>query len=171
MYKQLKKTDLKDEYQQYLNLAESKKKENRKLIQLLKKQKPKELDKIINKLHDEAFDIIDCLECANCCSSISPSVKDNDIQKIAKSLKIKPSAVVSKYMYLDDEQDYVMNVCPCPFLLDDNYCSIYDSRPLACKGYPHTDSKKMDRILNLTLKNTSVCPAVCYIFEELKKRN
>ncbi len=160
---------MKSEYQQYLNLALSRKKENKKLLQRLKKQKPKELDKIINKLHIEAFEIIDCLECANCCKSISPSVKDNDIQKIAKSLKIKPSTVVSKYMYLDDEQDYVMNISPCPFLMEDNYCKIYNSRPLACKGYPHTDRNKMHQILDLTFKNTLICPAVSYIFEELKK--
>jgi len=161
---------MKPEYQQYLNLAQSRKKENKKLLQRLKKLKPKELDNIINSLHDKAFEIIDCLECANCCSSISPSIKDNDIQKIAKTLKIKPSTVVDKYMYLDDEQDYVMKCSPCPFLKEDNYCEIYESRPLACKGYPHTDNNKMSKILDLTLKNTLICPSVCYIFEELKKK-
>ena len=160
---------MKPEYQQYLNLAESRKRENKKLLHRLKKQKPKELDKTINKLHDQAFEHIDCLECANCCKSISPSVQDNDIQKIARSLKIKPSAVVEKFMYLDDEQDYVMNVSPCPFLMADNYCEIYSSRPLACKGYPHTDRNKMNQILELTLRNTLICPAVSFIFEELKK--
>ena len=160
---------MKPEYKQYLNLAESRKKENKKLLQRLKKQKPKDLDKTINELHDQAFEVIDCLECANCCKSISPSVQDNDIQKIAKTLKIKPSAVVSKYMLLDDENDYVMNTAPCPFLMSDNCCEVYTSRPLACKGYPHTDRNKMSQILDLTLKNTMICPAVAYIFEELKK--
>lgn len=160
---------MKPEYQQYLNLAESRKKENKKLLQKLKKQKPKELDQTINDLHEQAFEVIDCLECANCCKSISPSVQDNDIQRISKALKIKPSSVVEKYMYLDDEKDYVMNDSPCPFLMADNYCEIYASRPLACKGYPHTDHNKMHKILDLTLKNTKICPAVCYIFEELKK--
>jgi len=159
---------MKTEYKQYLNLAESRKKENKKLLQRLKKQKPKDLDNIINELHEKAFEMIDCLECANCCKSISPSVQDNDIQKMARSLKIKPSAVVQKYMHLDDEQDYVMNVSPCPFLMADNYCEIYTSRPLACKGYPHTDRNKMHKILDLTLRNTLICPAVCFIFEELK---
>jgi Fe-S-cluster containining protein len=160
---------MKPDYQQYLDLALSRKKENRKLLQKLKKIKPKVLDKIINTLHDEAFEFIDCLQCANCCKSISPSIQDNDIQKIAKTLRIKPSAVVHKYMHIDEEQDYVMNVSPCPFLRDDNYCEIYESRPLACKGYPHTDRNKINQLLDLTLKNTLICPAVSYIFEELKK--
>jgi Fe-S-cluster containining protein len=159
---------MKPEYQHFLDRAQSSKKENKKLISRLKKLKPKELDSIINNLHEEAFKVIDCLECANCCSSISPAITDNDIQKIAKALRIKPSVVVDKYMYLDDEHDYIMNCSPCPFLMKDNYCEIYDSRPLACKGYPHTDRNKMNQILNLTLKNTAICPAVSYIFEELK---
>ncbi len=159
---------MKSEYQHFLDRAKSSKKENKKLISRLKKLKPKELDSIINNLHEEAFKVIDCLECANCCSSISPAITDNDIQKIAKALRIKPSVVVDKYMYLDDEHDYIMNCSPCPFLMKDNYCEIYDSRPLACKGYPHTDRNKMNQILNLTLKNTAICPAVSYIIEELK---
>ncbi len=30
---------------------------------------------------------------------------------------------------------------PCPFLGDDNYCSVYEARPKACREYPHTDRK------------------------------
>ncbi len=159
-----------NEYQQYLTRALSRKKENKKTLQKLKKIKPKDVDTLINDLHIDAFEIIDCLKCANCCSSISPSIVDNDIKKIAKTLKSKPSDVVNKYMYIDDEQDYVMKISPCPFLKDDNYCEIYEARPLACKGYPHTDNKKMTKLLNLTLKNTTICPAVCYIFEQLSKK-
>lgn len=157
------------EYQRYLHLAVSSKKENAKLLQRLRKFKSKELDHIINTLHDQAFEIINCLECANCCASISPSVQDKDIHKIARFLKIKPSVVVKKFMHIDDEHDYVMNVSPCPFLGSDNLCRIYQSRPLACKGYPHTDRNKVVQILELSLKNTLICPAVSYIFEELKK--
>lgn len=156
---------VKKEYQKYLDNAVSKKKENKRILQKFKKMKPSELVGLFHELHDDAFEIINCLECAGCCSSISPAVKDTDISRISKHLKFKPSQVVEKYMFLDEEQDYVMNSTPCPFLLSDNYCSIYESRPLACKGYPHTDQSKMHGILDLTLKNTKVCPAVCYIFE------
>jgi Fe-S-cluster containining protein len=160
---------MKPEYQKLLTLAQSHKKANKKLLQQMKTWKPKELDRVIHELHHKAFEEIDCLECANCCKSISPLVKDSDIDKIARSLRMKPSIVVEKYMHLDEDQDYVMNCSPCPFLMGDNYCSVYDSRPLACKGYPHTDQNKMYKILDLTLKNTSICPAVCFVFEELRK--
>ena len=48
---------------------------------------------------------------------------------------------------------------------------IYNYRPLACEGYPHTNRKNMCQILDLTLKNTEVCPAAAKIVTELQKEN
>jgi len=145
-------------------------KENKKLIQDLKKKKPKNLDQVTADLHHEAFTRIDCLDCANCCKSISPIITDKDIQRIARHLKMKPSNFVDTYLNLDHEHDYVFKNQPCPFLGLDNYCSIYSVRPKACAEYPHTDRKKFVQLLNLSLKNTSICPAVTEVFIGLKKQ-
>ncbi|MEZ5067203.1 MAG: YkgJ family cysteine cluster protein [Bacteroidia bacterium] len=37
----------------------------------------------------------------------------------------------------------VLKKSPCPFLLDDNHCSIYSIRPQACREYPHTIRKNI----------------------------
>ncbi|MCB0387964.1 MAG: YkgJ family cysteine cluster protein, partial [Winogradskyella sp.] len=63
------------------------------------------------------------------------------------------------YLRVDEDNDYVLQSVPCPFLGADNYCSIYDVRPKACSGFPHTDRKKFHQISNLTLKNVAICPA------------
>ena len=144
--------------------------ENKVFFARLKKKNPKNLDKIVQKLHDEVFQKIDCLDCANCCKSISPTLYDNDINRLAKHLKIKPSQFVEKYLYLDEEGDYVFKETPCPFLLPDNYCMVYESRPKACRKYPHTDRPRFYQVLNLTLKNSLICPAVFEIIERLKQR-
>ncbi len=138
-------------------------------FQRLKKRKPTKLDGIVQELHEEAFDRIDCLDCANCCKSISPSITDRDIDRMAKELRIRPSEVISRYLYLDSDGDYVYKSQPCPFLMADNYCSIYESRPKACREYPHTDRRKFDQLLDLTIKNTYVCPAAFHIVEQMKK--
>ena len=153
----------------YQTKAQEQYKNHKKLIQSLKKKKPKNLDNLTHQLHEEAFEIIDCLECANCCKSISPIVRDKDIQRIARHLKVKPSAFVTEYLLLDHEGDYVFKTQPCPFLGADNYCSIYSARPKACAEYPHTDRKKFQQILPLSLKNTIVCPAVYEVFRGLDK--
>lgn len=142
---------------------------NKKLVQKLRKKKPKDLDVIVHQLHDEAFEEIDCLDCANCCKSISPIVRDKDIQRIAKYLRVKPSVFVQEYLNLDHENDYVFKNQPCPFLGADNYCSIYEVRPKACAEYPHTDRRKFQQILPLSLKNTIICPAVLFVFDGLKE--
>ena len=68
---------------------------------------------------------------------------------------------------MDEEHDYVLQKSPCFFLGEDNKCSIYEDRPLACREYPHTDRKNMHQILNLTLKNVEICPAVVQITEQI----
>jgi Fe-S-cluster containining protein len=120
-------------------------------------------------LHNDAFDHINCLECANCCKTTSPIVIDRDIDRIAKHLKLKPSQMIEQYLQLDEEGDYVFRKTPCPFLMPDNYCMIYEVRPRACREYPHTDRARFHQILKLTWRNTLVCPAVLEIVEELRK--
>jgi Fe-S-cluster containining protein len=142
--------------------------ETKSLFAKLKKKKPKNLDSIVHQLHDEAFEDIDCLDCANCCKSISPTLYDKDIERLAKHFKIKPSKFIDEYLFIDEDNDYVFKQTPCPFLLSDNYCMVYESRPKACREYPHTDRKRFYQILDLTLKNTETCPAVYDIVEKLK---
>lgn len=46
------------------------------------------------------------------------------------------------YLRVDEDNDKVFKSMPCPFLGEDNLCSIYDIRPKACREFPHTDRKK-----------------------------
>ena len=70
---------------------------------------------------------------------------------------------------MDEDDDFVFSIMPCVFLNEDNSCKIYEDRPRACREYPHTDQRKMHQVLDITLKNISVCPAVFEIVERLKK--
>ena len=142
---------------------------NKKFIVWLKKKHPKDLDIKVSDIHDKVFENINCLDCANCCKSISPIITDKDIERIAKHLKLRPSVVTEKYLHLDNDGDYVYNDTPCPFLDKDNYCKIYDVRPKSCSEYPHTNQSKFINLLNITVKNTFYCPAVYEIMEILKK--
>lgn len=154
------------------NLKERAEKEAPKtkaFFQKLKKRPPTKLDDIVQELHEQVFEKIDCLECANCCKTISPIITDRDIDRMAKALRIRPSELIDRHLHMDSDGDYVYNSQPCPFLMADNYCSIYESRPKACREYPHTDRRKFDQLLNLTLKNTYVCPAAYSIVEQMKK--
>ena len=155
---------------QHKEQTKLKSKENQQFFKHLKKKiKPKVLDKLIHPLHEEVFACTDCLECANCCTTTGPLFTDKDISRIAKYLKIKPSKFTEKYLRIDEDRDYVLQTLPCVFLGEDNYCSIYDVRPKACREFPHTDRIKQHQLLKLTQKNIEVCPAVFSIIEKLKK--
>ncbi|MCB9223851.1 MAG: YkgJ family cysteine cluster protein [Crocinitomicaceae bacterium] len=143
---------------------------NKKLANRLKKSKPKNLDNVVHALHDEVFEETDCLKCANCCKTTSPGMHDRDVDRIAKHLKMKPGDVIQQYMEMDGDGEFVFRSAPCPFLDYENYCMIYESRPLACREYPHTNRKRFYQVLDLSIKNTEICPAVVKIFERLEQK-
>ena len=147
-----------------------KSKENQQFFKRLKKVKTKVLDKLIHPLHKEVFKCTDCLKCANCCKTTGPLFTDKDINRIAKHLRVKPSEFTEKYLRIDEDRDYVLKSVSCAFLGEDNYCSIYDVRPKACREFPHTDRIKQHQLLNLTEKNVEVCPAVYNIVEKMKRK-
>ena len=154
---------------QYENLQVLAEKAKPLFLQYYKKNKKRlgKMDTIVQQLHDEVSEKIDCLTCANCCRSLGPAIYDKDIERIAKALRIKPSEVVSSYLRIDEDGDYVFKSMPCPFLMDDNYCSIYESRPKACREYPHTDRKNFEQIYKLTVKNASTCPIAYEVLYKL----
>ncbi|AQX11695.1 YkgJ family cysteine cluster protein [Elizabethkingia meningoseptica] len=154
----------------YEEQARLKHKEHKKFLETLKKKPPKNLDYVVQETHDEVFEEIDCLQCANCCKTTGPLFTEKDIERIAKHLRLKPSEFESKFLRVDEDQDKILQNLPCFFLMDDNKCSIYEVRPKACREYPHTDRKKIYQINHLTLKNTMICPAA-YTFVEKIKRN
>ncbi|MBB6328149.1 hypothetical protein FHS59_003792 [Algoriphagus iocasae] len=142
---------------------------NKKLKERLRKVKPKELDQKFESTHEAVFQETDCLQCANCCKTASPIFIQTDIDRLAKVFRMKSSQFIDEYLHRDEEGDFVLNSSPCPFLNEDNKCLVYESRPKACREYPHTNRKNMHGILNLSLRNTLVCPAVFKIFSEIGK--
>lgn len=138
------------QYKQFLNRADKNK---------VLKQLP--------DLHEAAFSRINCLDCAACCKNYSPRFKTPDIKRVSKHLKMKEGDFIETYLSLDTEGDYVVNSKPCPFLGADNYCQIYDVRPSDCERFPYTDEDVIMKRQALTLKNSSFCPIVYFVLENL----
>ncbi len=161
-----------EEYLKQLpKLAAQTKKENQHYFALLKKRTPKNLDYIMQELHDNEFEKTDCLTCGNCCKTTSPIFTEKDIERISKYLKMKVLDFTNQYLRRDEDDFMVLKSAPCSFLdLQNNECTVYDVRPKACSEYPHTNRRKFIQITDLTIENTSICPATFNIVEALKKR-
>jgi len=152
----------------FKQVSSGKAKENKKFLAGLSKVREDIVDEAFHETHEEVFSEVDCLQCANCCKTTSPIFYPVDIDRLSKFMRVKPGEFIEKYLRIDEDNDYVLKSSPCPFLGADNYCSVYESRPKACREYPHTNRKKMTQILDLTFKNTKVCPAVLEIVERIK---
>ena len=157
------------EYQRLLQVAEKNQKENKEFVRKLRRQKPKDLDTVTHALHDLAFKKIDCLKCGNCCATTGPLLKVKDIDSLAASKKMKPADFTTTFLKIDEDGDFVFKSLPCPFLRTDNYCSVYEARPGACKEYPHTQQRNILTKLPITFLNSMICPAVAVVLEGLKK--
>jgi uncharacterized protein len=127
----------------------------------------KEVLRAIPELHEKAFQDIDCLKCARCCKGYSPRFKGPDIKRISKALQMKETVFISRYLEYDDEGDYVAISAPCPFLGEDNQCSIYEDRPSDCQRFPYTDEDVLLKRPQLTQKNSTFCPIVVSVLEGL----
>lgn len=150
--------------------AKQKEKEHRKFLEGLKRKPPKNLDYIAQEAHEEVFEEVNCLSCANCCRTVGPMIIGQDVERISRFLKIKPTQFEQKYLKTDEDGDLVFQSMPCPFLFSDNTCMIYEVRPKACREFPHTDRKKIYQINHLTIKNIAVCPAALEWVEKMQEK-
>ncbi len=150
-------------------LAKEKHSANKKFFSKLKQKSPKNLDYLMQELHINEFKKTDCLQCGNCCKTTGPLFTNADIERLSKYFKQKSQQFIAQYLRIDEDNDYVLQQVPCAFLGADNYCSIYEVRPKACREFPHTDRKKFQQISHLTLKNVAICPAAYNIVEVMKQ--
>ena len=157
------------EYEKLLEIARKNKLANKSFLEKLKKRKPRDLDIITNEFHHKAFEKIDCLKCANCCATTGPLLKNRDIENLSEELNIRQSAFTEKFLRMDEDGDWIFKKMPCPFLSEDKYCSVYSSRPTACRDYPHTQQRNIVEKIPVTYLNSLICPAVAVVVENLKK--
>ena len=133
----------------------------------IKKLKSKDAIHQANIIHQEVFEEVDCLQCANCCKSIPPIVSSRDSKRIAQSLGMHRREFEDKYIVIDADGDRVINTSPCPFLETDNKCRIYEVRPAACRQYPHSGDMEFYKHLSLHKRNAKYCPALYEIIKRL----
>ncbi len=85
----------------------------KKYKQFLQKPDKKSLLKVLPDLHDEAFEKIDCLDCAACCKNYSPRFKGPDIKRISKHVGMRETEFIDKYYNYYNVNNYVNNFYNC----------------------------------------------------------
>lgn len=130
---------------------------------------PKEIqDDISIKINEEVTSSINCLDCANCCKTTVTTFTQEDINKASKHLGESKKEFIRKYL-INDMDEYTTITTPCPFLLDDNKCKIYEVRPHACSSFPHTHKKKFVALGNVHKANYALCPITYNVIKRIEE--
>ncbi|MCE3283517.1 MAG: YkgJ family cysteine cluster protein [Chitinophagaceae bacterium] len=144
----------------------------KKFLTKIEKNPPRGLDKIADDLNTHAWQNVDCLSCANCCKTMSPTFTRKDILRISKHVGMTAKGFTEKYLEYDKkDNDWINKSRPCQFLnLQTNMCSIYDVRPADCAGFPHLNKKKMVDYIHVHKQNVEYCPATYLMVEQMMQR-
>lgn len=141
----------------------------RSYLTRLGKSAPRGLDTTVGRLEKEVWAETDCLTCANCCKTMSPTFNKQDLKRISAHFNMTVDAFKAKYLYQErgGDRDWLNKVEPCQFLnLKDNKCSIYAIRPADCAGFPHLPKKFKD-FVHVHHQNVEYCPATYRLVEKL----
>ena len=147
------------------------KKSLRSFLNKVIKTPPPGLGKMVTSLEQEVWKEVDCLSCANCCKTMSPTYNKTDIKRISKHFNQTPEEFTKKWLRKDSVGDILNKTEPCQFLnLRDNKCSIYEIRPSDCSGFPHLRSIKSVDFLHVHRQNIAYCPATYKLVEKMEEK-
>ncbi|MCB0716350.1 MAG: YkgJ family cysteine cluster protein [Chitinophagaceae bacterium] len=142
----------------------------RRWLTKLEKQTPRGIDKTIATVEKEVWQETDCLTCANCCKTMTPTFSTRDIKRIAAYLQMPVADFKKKWLQQErgGDRDWINKKEPCQFLnLKDNKCNIYEVRPADCAEFPHL-SKKFKDYSHVHKQNVELCPATFRLVEKMK---
>jgi Fe-S-cluster containining protein len=131
--------------------------------------KPKGLAAMVKEADKKVWKETDCLDCANCCKTMTPTFTTADIKRISAHLKMTPDAFKEKWLYKERSTgDWMNRKQPCQFLnLQTNKCSIYSVRPADCAGFPHHTKRQFTEWVHVYKQNVEYCPATYRLVEKL----
>lgn len=143
----------------------------KRFLSRLEKNPPRGLDKLAVESDLQMWTETDCLSCANCCKTMSPTFTRQDLIRISAHIGMSVEEFKLKYLYKDKQGDWINKSQPCQFLnLSDNKCSIYSVRPKDCSGFPHHTRKRMVDYMHVFKQNIEYCPATYRVIELMKAK-
>lgn len=143
----------------------------RHFLTRLEKNVPRGLQHAAAEADKAAWQHTACLDCANCCKTMSPTYTEKDISRISAHLGMTGKAFKEKWLYKDNTGDWLNVRQPCQFLDQaTNFCSIYAVRPRDCAGFPHHNRKLGPDYMHVFKQNIEYCPATYRMVEELMEK-
>jgi Fe-S-cluster containining protein len=144
----------------------------RRFLTKLENNPPRAFNKAIAEVEKQVWMETDCLSCANCCKTMTPTFNKQDLKRISAHFGQTVEEFQKKWLRRErgGERDWLNKTEPCQFLnLADNKCSIYEIRPADCSGFPHL-TKKFKDFVHIHKQNVEYCPATYKLVEKMMQR-
>ncbi len=155
----------------FRKIARNTKSKIRRSLSKIERDKPRGLEQLKLEADKYAWAKTDCLDCANCCKTMSPTYTKEDIRRISAHLGMTQNAFREKWLYKDKTGDWMNKKQPCQFLdLKTNMCDIYAVRPRDCAGFPHHTKKKLIDYMHMYKQNVEFCPATYRMVEYINEK-
>ena len=110
---------------------------------------------------------IPCEMCGRCCHQPNIVILPGEIDRVADAAKIPPFMFRRNYVVEMPDGRFLINKQndgPCPFLGDDNRCTVWKDRPQICDDFPYAVSMFMSRVyLALTNPDADIMKMISYM--------
>jgi len=142
-----------------------------RFLNRVKRNPPRDIQDIAVKAGNKVWDGIDCLSCANCCRTMTPTYTNQDLKKIGAYLKMSLTEIKKKWLKKErGTGNWLNKTTPCQFLdLTTNLCGIYEVRPADCAGFPHLNKRRIIDYIHVHKQNLDECPATFKMVERMKE--
>ncbi|MFN8310576.1 MAG: YkgJ family cysteine cluster protein [Chitinophagales bacterium] len=157
--------------QRLIRRGRQKKKTLGAFLKKLKRAQPRNIMAMCRQADAEMWKEIDCLDCANCCKTMTPTFTKAEVKRIAAHFNLTYDQYFKKYLKIDDDNGDIVNINqPCQHLRKDNKCAIYAIRPGDCSGFPHHVRRDFwHQVSEKTYENNIPrCPATLTFLEKLE---
>jgi uncharacterized protein len=141
----------------------------RRFLTKLENKQPRGLQSLVNRIEKEVWKEVDCLSCANCCKTMTPTFNEKDIKRISAHLGESLEEFKTNRIRREKggNRDWINKTEPCQFLdMKTNMCGIYEVRPADCAGFPHL-FKKFSDFSHVHKENVDSCPATYKLVEKM----
>lgn len=121
---------------QIRRLGEKKTEENKRLRTHMKSHPVAE--RRLRRIAEGIEDQIDCTVCANCCRQATVTLKEREIDVLARAIGASRQEFLKNYTQHSEEEGLILRRSEqgCVFL-SGTLCTIYDIRPMTCQDFPH----------------------------------
>ncbi len=121
---------------QIQRLGEKKLDENKRLRTHMKSHPV--ADRRLRRVAEDIENAIDCTACANCCRVATATLREREIDNLAKFIGVTKKIFLRDYVEESEEEGLILKRTDkgCIFL-EGNLCGVYDARPKTCNDFPH----------------------------------